>query len=136
MNALILAAILTLPAQVSDATIGVTAIDLESGQRLSTRSTERFPMGSVYKFPIAVTVLRLVDVGVLRLDQQVTIEPGEFSPGYSPLRDEANGRAVTLTIRELLRYTVSLSDNTASDKLLALCGGGGAVTTRLAELAR
>jgi beta-lactamase class A len=134
MNALILAAILTLPPQVSDATIGVTAIDVESGQRLSSRNLERFPMGSVYKFPIALTVLRLVDHGILGLDRQVAIEPREFSPGHSPLRDEANGRAVTFTIRELLRYMVSLSDNTASDKLLELCGGARAVTTRLAEL--
>ena len=133
MLALILAAILQLPSRVSDATIGVTAIHLESGKRLSVRSQERFPMGSVYKFPIALTVLHRVDSGALSLDQVITIDPRDFSPGHSPLRDDAHGKAVSMTVRELLRFMVSLSDNTASDACLRLVGMR-AVHTRLAEL--
>ena len=133
MLALILAAALQLPSQLSDATIGVTAIHLESGQRLAIRGTDRFPMGSVYKFPIALTVLRRVDAGSLSLSDSVTIEPRHFSPGHSPLRDEAGGKPVTKTIRELLRYMVSLSDNTACDYFLRTLGTK-AVNARLAEL--
>ncbi len=134
MFALILAAVLALPPQKSDAVIGVSAIHLESGKRLSVRNTERFPMGSVYKFPIALAVLRRVDAGTLSLEQVVTIEPTDFSPGWSPLRDRANKRPIVLTVGELLRHMVSNSDNTASDALLALAGGPGAVTTRMGEL--
>lgn len=134
MFELILAAILTLPPQKSDAVIGVSAIHLESGKRLSIRNTERFPMGSVYKFPIALAVLRRVDAGTLSLDQKVTIGPRDVSPGWSPLRDRASKRPITLTVGELLRHMVSISDNTASDVLLALAGGPRAVTTRMAEL--
>ena len=134
MLTLVLAAILALPPQKSDAVIGVSAIHLESGKRLSTRNTERFPMGSVYKFPIGLAVLRRVDVGMLKLDQVVTIEPKDFSPGWSPLRDNAHGRPIVITVGELLRHMVSHSDNTASDTLLALTGGPQAVTTRMAEL--
>ena len=134
MVTLILAAILQLPPQVSDATIGVCAIEVETGERLSTRNNERFPMGSVYKFPIALTVLRLVDSGRLRLDDVVTIEPRDFSPGYSPLRDAAGGKPIVLTVRELLRHMVAMSDNTASDTLLKMAGGPVAVTGRMAEL--
>lgn len=134
MFALILAAILALPPQKSDAVIGVSAIHLESGKRVSVRNTERFPMGSVYKFPIALAVLRRVDAGTLSLEQVVTIEPADFSPGWSPLRDRANKRPIVLSVGELLRHMVSNSDNTASDALLALVGGPTAVTTRMAEL--
>jgi beta-lactamase class A len=134
MFELILAAILTLPPQKSDATIGVTAIHLESGKRLSIRGGDRFPMGSVYKFPIALAVLQRVDAGALSLDQKVTIVPSEFSLGFSALRDKANGRAITLTIEELLTHMVSHSDNTASDVLMKLVGGPRAVTARTAEL--
>lgn len=135
MHALILiAAILHLPPQTSDATIGVSAMHIESGERLSIRNTERFPMGSVYKFPIALTVLVRADRGTLSLDRQVIIDPKDFSPGWSPLRDHAYGRPIVLSVRELLRHMVSISDNTASDALLALVGGPSAVTTRLAEL--
>ena len=134
MFELILAAVLTLPPQKSDAILGVSALHLESGRRLSIRNAERFPMGSVYKFPIALAVLRRVDTGTLALNQTITIEPRDFSPGHSPLRDEAHGRPIVLTLRELLRHTVSMSDNTASDALLRLIGGSQAVNQRLAEL--
>ncbi len=134
MFELILAAVLTLPPQKSDAIVGVSALHLESGRRLSIRNTERFPMGSVYKFPIALAVLRRVDAGTLALNQTITIEPRDFSPGHSPLRDDAHGQPIVLTLRELLRHTVSMSDNTASDALLRLIGGPQAVNQRLAEL--
>ena len=120
MYALILAAQLALPPQVSDATFGVTAIHLETGKRVSIRGAERFPMGSVYKFPIALAVLKRVDEGKLRLDDKVTIT--EFSVGHSPMRDEAKGKPVTTTHRELLRYMASLSDNTPCDYYIRLLG--------------
>jgi beta-lactamase class A len=133
MLTLILAATLTLPPQKTDAVIGVHAIHLQSGRSVGVRDTERFPMGSVYKFPIALAVLKRVDSGTLQLDRELTIEPKDFAPGWSPLRDEAANRPITLTIRELLRHMVSISDNTASDALLRLVGAP-AVTTRMAEL--
>ncbi len=132
--ALLLAASFHLPPQSSDAVIGVSAIHLESGRRVGIRGNERFPMGSVYKFPIVLTALQRVDAGTWKLDRKVTIQPKDFSPGWSPLRDDAKGKPVTITVRELLRYTVSVSDNTASDNTLALLGGPAAVAKRMKEL--
>lgn len=134
MLTLLLVAALSLPPQKSNAVIGVAAIHLESGRRVGVRATERFPMGSVYKFPIGLTVLKRVDGGTLSLDRKVTIEPEEFAAGWSPLRDEAHGKPITRSIGELLELMVSMSDNTASDVLLRLAGGPVAVTTRMAEL--
>ena len=134
MLSLIVAAALVLPPQKSDAVIGVAAIHIQSGRRVSIRGSERFPMGSVYKFPIALAVLRRVDAGTLSLKQEVTIEPKDFAPGWSPLRDNANQQPITLTVRELLRHMVSISDNTASDALMRLIGGPIPVATRMAEL--
>ena len=134
MLTLILAAALTLPPQKTEAVIGVYAIHLQSGRTAGVRETERFPMGSVYKFPIALAVLKRVDGGTLQLGREVTIEPKDFAPGWSPLRDGANGQPITLTVRELLRHMVAISDNTASDALLRLIGGPLSVTTRMAEL--
>jgi beta-lactamase class A len=131
---LLLAATFQLPPQSSDAVIGVSAIHLESGRRLGVRGNERFPMGSVYKFPIVLAALQRVDAGTLKLDQKITIQPKDFSPGWSPIRDEAKGKPVTLTIRELLRYTVSISDNTACDNTIRILGGPAAVSKRMTEL--
>jgi|SRR5215212_3720766 len=131
--AFVLAAIFQLPPQKSDAVIGVAAVDLQSGQRISVRSTERFPMGSVYKVPIALEVLHRVDSGTLRLDRVLTIEPKDFAPGWSPLRDAAKGQPIVLTVGELAEHMVKVSDNTASDALLRLVSPM-AVTRRMAEL--
>lgn len=134
MFAFILAAAFALPPQQSDAVIGVSAIHLETGRRVSIRGAERFPMGSVYKFPIGLAVLRAMDEGKLSLDTRVTVTPDEFAGGWSPLRDEANGKPVEKTVGELLELMVSMSDNSAADSLLRLVGGPAAVTTWLKEL--
>jgi beta-lactamase class A len=132
---IVLAAIFTLPPQKSDAVVGVTAIDLQSGRRVSIKGIDHFPMASVFKFPTALTVLRRVDTGTLSLQKLVTIEPDDFSLGFSPMRDEANGKAVTFTVGKLLELMVVAGDNTAADTLLALVGGPQAVTRRMREVA-
>ena len=134
MLTLILASMLTLPPQKSDAVIGVAAMHIESGRRLTLRENERFPMGSDYKFPIGIAILHRVDKGELALNKKITIEPKDFAAGFSPLRDNADGKPITLTIGELLRHMVSISDNTASDTLLRLAGGPHAVSERMAQL--
>lgn len=131
----VLAALFQLPPQHSDAVVGVTAIHLESGRRVSVNGTDRFPMASVFKFPVALKVLRRVDTGTLSMNQSITIEPEDFSLGHSPVRDQANGRAVTFTVADLLDLMVVDGDNTAADTLLKLGGGPQAVTTRMRELA-
>lgn len=100
--------------------IGYTAIHLETGKRVSVRGAEAFPMGSVYKFPIGVSVLRRIDAGTLKIDQKVTIT--EFSPGHSPLRDRAKGKPITVTIGELLALMVRDSDNTPCDYFIGMIG--------------
>jgi beta-lactamase class A len=134
MHILALLLALQLPPQKSDAVIGVSALHLETGQRIGIRGSERFPMGSVYKVPIALTVLHEVDAGRLRLAERVTIEPKDFAPGWSPLRDEAKGKPVTRAQDVLLRLMVSVSDNTASDYFLRRVGGAAVVTERMREL--
>lgn len=113
--AILLAALFPLPPQKSDAVIGVAAVDLQTGKRIAVRSTERFPMGSVYKVPIAIEVLR-----TQQLNRVITIEPKDFSPGWSPLRDDAHFRPIVMTIEQLTEAMVKLSDNTACDALLRI----------------
>lgn len=131
----VLAALFQLPPQHSDATVGVTAIHLESGRRVSVLGHEYFPMASVFKFPTALKVLRRVDTGTLALNKRIIIEPDDFSLGFSPVRDKANGKPVTFTVGELLELMVVTGDNTAADTLLAEVGGPQAVTRRIRELA-
>jgi len=115
-------------------TIGYSALDLDTGRTVSHHAEERFPMGSVFKFPLSLTVLQLVDEKKLDLEHSYTIQPSEFSPGFSPIRDNAHGQPVTLTLRELVRYALSVSDNTAADYLMNLIGGPAVVTKHLRDL--
>jgi beta-lactamase class A len=110
-------ALSTIAARVPAVT-GVMAIDLIGGRTTALRADERFPMGSVYKFPIALAVLREVDRGKLKLDTRYTIAVSDFSAGVSPIRDRAKGKPITVTLRELVRAMLGDSDNTACDFLL------------------
>jgi beta-lactamase class A len=106
-----------------DATVGVSAMDLANGRTLSIRGNERFPMASLYKFPIAEALLKKVTKGEIDLDKEVTIEPRDFAPGHSPLAASAKSKPVTLAIGRLVVLSLGESDNTASDALLKVVGG-------------
>ncbi|WP_370584553.1 class A beta-lactamase, subclass A2 [Parapedobacter sp. ISTM3] len=105
-----------------DAVVGVAITGRDGQDTLSVYGSRRFPMQSVFKFPIAVAMLSEVDKGTFSLDQKITIKKSELLPGiYSPIR-ETYPEGATLTIAEILRYTVSLSDNVGCDVLLRLLG--------------
>jgi len=133
MFAILLALSIVLPVKFY-ATFGFAALDLETGRTVSMSADQRFPMGSVFKFPVALTVLKLVDEKKLDLAKSYTIQPSEFSPGYSPIRDNAHGKPVTMTLRELITYDLGVSDNTAADYLMKLIGGPRVVTRHLRAL--
>jgi beta-lactamase class A len=84
----------------------------------------RFPMQSVYKFPLALAVLDQVDRGVLRLNQEILVRKEDLLPDtWSPLREKYPEGNVKITLSELLTYTVSQSDNNGCDILFRLLGG-------------
>ncbi|HEY4359276.1 MAG TPA: serine hydrolase, partial [Acidobacteriaceae bacterium] len=90
------------------------------------------PMQSTFKLPLAICVLRLVQIGDLKLDQPVRFLPSDRYPGsYSPLQDAHPGANVDVPLRELLRLSAGLSDNIATDILLRLVGGPQAVQRTL-----
>lgn len=106
-----------------NAVVGVSIIGNNGKDTLSLNGDKRFPMQSVFKFHIALAVLSEVDKGALSLDQIVEINKDELLPEgfWSPLRDE-NPNGGSFTIKRLIQYTVSHSDNTACDILIRLIG--------------
>jgi len=123
-------------AQSAQGRVGASAELLETGKRLvSFHANEHFPMQSVYKLPIAMAVLRQVDLGMLRLDAEIRVDKSEYvaKASHSPLRDE-HPNGATVTLRELIRLAVSESDGSASDVLLRLLGGSQAVMVFLRNL--
>jgi beta-lactamase class A len=114
--------------------VGVTAIHLETNRRVSLNGSDRFPMASTYKVPIAVQLLTRVDKGELHLDQMIQLQPNDLHPGSGTLTDLFNKPGLALSVRNLMELMLLISDNSATDVCLRLAGGPEAVTARMREI--
>jgi beta-lactamase class A len=111
-----------------DGIVGVGIMDLKTKESVILNGSHRFPMQSVFKFPIGMAVLDQVDQGKLKLDQKIHLTKKDyFTNTYSPMRDKYPDAEVDITVGELLRFMVSLSDNIACDVLFRLIGGPAVV---------
>lgn len=119
---------------VSGGVVGVTAIHLETGRRVSMNATERFPMASTFKVPIAVQLLTRIDKGEVKLDQMIEIKQSDLHPGSGTLSDLFNKGGLALSVRNLMELMLLISDNSATDVMLRTAGGAEAVTARMREL--
>lgn len=106
--------------------LGVAAFDTASGRRIGHRSEERFPMCSTFKFLAAAFVLARVDRGEERLDRRIVYSTQDLVT-YSPITKDHVGPA-GLSVAELCDATMTLSDNTAGNLLLASFGGSAGLT--------
>ena len=110
--------------------VGVSAIHIESGRRVSVNGDARFPMASVYKVPIAIQLLARVDQGEVKLNQKVELKPSDIRPNGT-IRSLLSKPGLTLSVRNLLELTLLVGDNSAADLLLRLAGGPQAVTAHM-----
>ncbi|HYM12310.1 MAG TPA: class A beta-lactamase [Bryobacterales bacterium] len=83
------------------------------------------PMQSVFKAPLALTALHLVERGKLSLDASIRFLASDriLPHVYSPLQDEYPGADVDIPLRRLLNLAVSSSDSVAADIVLRVIGG-------------
>lgn len=115
--------------------VGVSAALLETGESFAFNEDGHFPMQSVYKFPIALAVLKQIEQGNLNLEQKIRIEKSDLAPPKlrSPIRDRYP-QGTELSLSETLKYMVSDSDGTACDVLLKTIGGAETATKYLRDL--
>lgn len=115
------------------AKVGVSAVMLDTGESVSVGDEAFYPMQSVYKFPLALSVLKRVDQEVLNLDQKVHVTRDQLpEKTWSPLRDRFP-QGGEFPLKELLRFSVQEGDNNACDILFSLIGGPAAVQKDLKE---
>jgi beta-lactamase class A len=121
-------------ARVTQGPVGAAAMLVETGDSVAFNGGQQFPMQSVYKMPIAMAVLHQVDLGALKLEQKVNVQPKDFVTArqHSPIRD-TYARGVELSLSDLLRFMVAESDGTACDVLLRILGGPEQATKYLRE---
>jgi beta-lactamase class A len=106
--------------------LGVSVLDTATGERTGYRADERFPMCSTFKFLLASAVLQRVDRHEEKLDRTIAIPPKPLI-GNSPLTELHAGG--TMMVGELCAATLTRSDNTAANLLLATIGGPAGMTS-------
>lgn len=103
--------------------IGVSIIDLDTGDTLSFNDQHCYPTMSTYKFSQAVYVLHQCDKRKIRTDQSIHIEKEDLHPEtWSPLQRLHPEGNIDLSIDSLLTFSVSLSDNNVCDVLFDRIG--------------
>jgi beta-lactamase class A len=103
--------------------VGVAICLLKDNDTLTYHNNQPYVLHSVMKFALAMDMLHEIDKGHFKLDQLVHITKNDLPKNYSPLRDKYPNGNVDVSIKELLSYTVSLSDNDACDILYKQLGG-------------
>jgi beta-lactamase class A len=117
------------------ATIGVAVAALEGDEAFNVNAEKHFPMQSVYKFHLALAVLHRVDGGEFLLQQKIFVSKNDLLPKtWSPLREKYPEGNISLSLDEILRYTVSQSDNNCCDILFKLLGGTDTVNAYIHSL--
>ncbi|MDE1176867.1 MAG: class A beta-lactamase [Edaphobacter sp.] len=104
--------------------LGVTIL-FPDGKRMTHRGDERFPMCSTFKFLEAAVVLQRVDAGKETLDRSIQINQSDLLE-YAPVSAQHVGGS--LTVAELCKAAITVSDNTAANLLMASFGGPPAIT--------
>jgi beta-lactamase class A len=118
--------------------IGFHAVRLEGEEEVGLRADERFPTASVIKVGLCCAILELVATGEADLAETLTLSPvGDRVAGGGILKQL---EVETLSLRDVVELTITLSDNVATNALLERCGadrvnaylaGLGLVETRI-----
>jgi beta-lactamase class A len=114
-----------------DARIGVLLRDTGTAREWSYRAGEPFLMNSTVKPLICAAALRASEDGALDLDDTIAIRVDDLIE-HAPLSEQRLGERVS--VAELCRAAVDLSDNTATNLLLRTLGGPAVVTRFLREI--
>lgn len=104
--------------------LGFALYDLSTGDTVSINGDRRFPMQSVFKFPLALAMLHEVDNKNYELNQKMLIGKEDLRPGlWSPIEKKYPTGEILLPLSEIIKYTVAQSDNVGCDFLLKTLGG-------------
>ncbi|WP_286084064.1 MULTISPECIES: class A beta-lactamase, subclass A2 [Bacteroidales] len=95
--------------------IGVAVI-INNTDTVAVNNKSIYPMMSVFKLHQALAICNDFDNKGLSLDSLMTIHRDELdSQTWSPMMKEHSEPVISLTVKELLCYTLILSDNNASN---------------------
>ena len=105
------------------AVVGISIVGEDADDTLSIHGKMHCPTQSAYKMHVGLAVLKKVDEGTFQLDQKIEITKDQMPQEgwWTPLRDDFP-EGGDFTIKQLIQYAISLSDNTACDTLIGMVG--------------
>lgn len=106
--------------QKTDGALGIAVIDLISGRTVALNADTQFATASVIKVPILVEVFRQARAGEVNLQEKITIQPSESIAGSGLIQHQLKKGPVTLTILDMLTAMIEHSDNTATNRTIAI----------------
>lgn len=106
--------------------LGVFAIDTGTGRKLAYRADERFLMCSTFKGLLAALVLSRVDAGLESLSRMVSYSENDLI-FTSPIT-KANVGTGAMSVGDLTKAILEVSDNTAAILLMRSAGGPPGLT--------
>lgn len=116
------------------ALVGV-AISYDGRILCEVNGDRMFPMMSVFKLHQAIAVLDSIGKVKGNLTDSIDITAEMLRPNtYSPLRDQYPHGGIRMSIEDLLRYTLWLSDNNACDILFDRFGGTAYANAQIKRL--
>ncbi len=106
--------------------VGVYAENVATGAKLTWRANERFVMCSTFKASLAALVLERVDDGRDALDRMIPYGVADIQE-YAPVAKDHLAQGA-LSVADMCKAAVELSDNTCANLLLARVGGPASLT--------
>ncbi len=112
--------------------VGVSVIDLTSGQRFGINESLVFPQGSAIKIPILIELFHRADRGDLKLSERLTLRAADQVGGSGLLQYFTSGGS-EMSLHDLAVPMIVLSDNTATNMLIDRLGMDR-ITATMAEI--
>ncbi|MCX7592236.1 MAG: serine hydrolase [Fischerella sp.] len=109
-------------------TPGVFVVDLDNGRYVDINASSSFPAASTIKIPILVAFFQDVDAGKIRLDEMLTMQKDMVAGGSGDMQYKPVG--TQFKALEVATKMMTISDNTATNMLIARMGGIEALNQR------
>jgi beta-lactamase class A len=109
-------------------TPGILLVDLDTGNYVDVNASNSFPAASTIKVPILLAFFQDVDAGKIRLDEMLTMQQSMIAGGSGNLQYKPAGTQYNAL--EVVTKMITISDNTATNMLIARLGGIQALNER------
>jgi beta-lactamase class A len=109
-------------------TAGVFLLDLDNGSYVDINASTNFPAASTIKIPILLAFFQDVDAGKVRLDEKLTMQQEMIAGGSGNFQYKPAG--TQFSALEVATKMITISDNTATNMLIAKLGGKDSLNER------